>query len=184
MSKTSAKPVQTTRFDPVYNLTSIFTAHRDLRRPAKLTLGDSGLSTEEADILVFLLGAAQLGWDDLPLNAEGLVALKDLRMALVYDPSLFGRRIRKLATQKEPLVEVRRMKTPAKLKLHGNSQGARITKAGIATATRIWESFRRLSTKLLNGLPQADLEVHVQVNETISKRLRDLADPAKQLLAD
>jgi len=184
MSKTSAKPVQTTRFDPVYNLTSIFTAHRDLRRPAKLTLGDSGLSTEEADILVFLLGAAQLGWDDLPVNAEGLVALKDLRMALVYDPSLFGRRIRKLATQKEPLVEVRRMKAPAKLKLHANSQGARITKAGIATATRIWESFRRLSTKLLNGLPQADLEAHVQVNETISKRLRDLADPAKQLLAD
>ena len=184
MSKITAKPLPTTRFDPVYNISSIFTAHRDLRPFAKLTLGDSGLSIEEADILMFLFGAAQLGWDDLPVNPEELVALKHLRMALVHDPSLFGRRLKKLATRKEPLVEVRPMRSSAQLKLHGNSQGARITKAGIATARPIWETFRKLSAKLLKGLPQDDLEAHARVNEAISKRIRDLADPTKQLLAD
>jgi len=184
MSKTIAKPSQTTRFDPVYNITSIFTVHRDLRPLANLTLGDSGLSIEEADILILLFGAAQLGWDDLPVNPEGLVLLKHLRMALVHDPSLFGRRLRKLSSQEEPLVEVRPMRSSGKLKLHGNSQGARITKAGIATARPIWETFRKLSAKLLEGLSQDDLEAHERVNEAISRRIHALADPTKQLLAD
>jgi len=184
MSKITRKPTQIVVCDPPYNISSIFTAHRDLRPFAKVTLGNSGLSIEEADILMLLFGAAQLGWDDLPMNPEGFVALKHLRMALVHDPSLFARRLKKLTEMKEPLIEVKTMKSPASLKLHGNSQGARITKTGIAMARPIWENFRKVEAKLLKGLPQDDLEAHVRVNEAISQRLHDLADPTKQLLAD
>ena len=181
MSMPTAKPAQ---FDPVFNISSIFTAHRDLRPFAKLTLGNSGLTIEEADILVLLLGASQFNWDDVPVNSDGFVSLKYLKEALVHDHSLFGRRIKKLAAQKKPLVEVRRMKAPARIGLHGNSQEARITKAGIAITLPIWETFRKLSAKVMEGVPEADLQVHLRVNAFISKRLHHLADPAKQLQGD
>ena len=181
MAKTSTK---TSRHEPVYNISSIFTAHRDLRPFTKLTLGDSGLTAEEADILILLYGEAELGWKELPVNPEGLVALKHLRMALVHDASLFARRLKKLTATKEPQIEVKSMRSFPNFPVHGNSQGARITKAGVMSARPIWDKFSKLSAKLLDGLPETDLEAHLRVNNFISHKLRVLADPAKQLLAD
>jgi hypothetical protein len=187
MSKTHSVPSQANRFDPVYSVASVFSAHRDLRPYAKLTLGNSRLSVEEADILVLLYGLRELDWDDCPVDEGGFVTVKDLKFALVYDASLFARRIKKLAAPTCGLVEVRRVTKQSGLRLHGNSQQVRITKAGIAAAKPIWESFRKLSgrlfaTELLMGFSPAELAAHVRINDAISRTLRDWRDPAKRLL--
>ena len=187
MPKTRPRPPQANRGDPVYNVSGIFTAHRDLRPYAKLTLGDSGLSVEEADILVLLYGLRELGWDDCRVDDDGFVTFKDLKSVLVHDASLFARRIKKLAGPSSGLVEVRRITKHADSRLHGNTQQVRVTKAGIATAKPIWENFRKLSARLfaselLKGFSQDDLEVHLRVNDAISRTLRDWRDPAKRWL--
>lgn len=171
-------------FDPVFNISTIFTVRRDLRPYARETLGNSGLSVEEADILIYLMGALEYGWEEVPADREGFVALRDLKEALVHDPSLFARRLKKLAAGERPLIEVRRVSKRTHSDLHGNSQQARITKAGVGVTVPIWDNFRRLSAKLLAGLPQADLEAHLRVNEAITRRLRQLRDPAKQLISN
>jgi hypothetical protein len=187
MSKRRPAQPQPIRFDPVYNVTAVFSAHRDLKRYVKLTLGESGLSIDEADILVMLLGLKEFGWDDCPVDAEGFVAFKHLKGVLVHDASLFARRIKKLAAPDCALVEVRRIEKHATPGLHGNTQRARITPAGMAAVQPIWERFRRLSAKLfaadaLKGFTQDELEAHVKVNEAISRAIRDWRDPAQRLL--
>ena len=167
MSNASAK------LDPVYNIASIFSAHRDLRPYAKLTLGNSALTVEEADMLVLLLGLREMGWDDCPVYDEGFVNFLDLKEVLVHDPSLFARRIKKLAGPGCRYVEVRKVKKGTDPRLHGNCQQVRITKAGITVTKPIWERFRKLSAELLKGISTTELKAHVRVNELISKRLRD-----------
>jgi hypothetical protein len=187
MSKRSVRTVDVVISDPPYTqepytISSIFTAHRDLRPLAKLALKDSKLSIEEADILVTLLGASTLGWGDVPVSNDKFVALKDVRMALVHDASLFARRLKKLTKKETPLVTVRGIKGGGNARLHGNSQEAQLTDAGIAIARNIWDTFRKLESNLLSGLDPKDLEAHERINNAISQRLRDLKDPAKQLL--
>ncbi len=187
MSKSRRVRPQPRGFDPIYNVSSIFTAHRDLKPYAKLTLGDSGLSLEEADILVLLLGLKEFGWDDCPVDAEGFVTFKDLKGVLVHDASLFARRVKKLAAPNCGLVEVRRIEKQANPGVHGNTQQLRITQAGIAAVQPIWERFRRLSAKLfatepLRGFSQAELEAHGKVNDAICRAIRDWSDPARRLL--
>ena len=186
MSKTRSALPKTSRFDPVYNIASIFAAHRDLRPYAKLTLGDSGLSIEEADILVLLYGLRALGWDDCPVDEHGFVTFKDLKSILVHDPSLFARRLKKLAAPTCGLVEVRKVKKAGDPGLHGNSLRVQITGAGIAAARPIWENFRKLSkrlfaSELLKGFSQAELEAHVRINDALCRTLRDWRDPARQI---
>jgi len=187
MSKGRSSPPQATRGDSVYNVSSIFCAHRDLRPYAKLALGDTGLSVEEADILVLLLGLQQFGWDDCPVDADGFVTFKDLKSVLVHDASLFARRIKKLATPECGMVEVRRIEKQAAPRLHGNTQQVRIATAGVAAVQPIWESFRNLSAKLfasdlLKGFSQAELEAHAKINDAISRTVRNWRDPATRLM--
>jgi hypothetical protein len=96
------------------------------------------------------------------VSPEGYVALKHLKMALVHDASLFGRRINKLAGLDKPLVEVRRMKSPGKLGLHGNSQEARITQAGLAAVKPIWEGYTSFCEELLKDFSAAELKAHLR----------------------
>ena len=185
MSNRLSKPQRSAPYDPVYNISGIFAAHRDLRPYAKLALGDSGLSVEEADILVLLYGLCELNWDDCPVDEDGCATFKDLKSILVHDPSLFARRIKKLAAPDYSLVEVKKVKEAAGL--HGNSLRIHITKAGIDAVKPIWERFRKLSSKLfasdmLKGFSQAELEAHTRINEAVSRTLRDWNDPAKKLL--
>jgi hypothetical protein len=185
MSKTSS--AKAARYDPVYNVSSIFTAHRDLRPYGKLALGDSGLGVEEADILVLLYGLRELRWDDCPVDRDGFVTFKDLKSVLVHDPSLFARRIKKMAAPKCALAEVRKVENAADRGLHGNSLRVRITASGIDAVRPIWESFRKLSARvfasdLLKGFSRAELDAHLRINDAISRTLRDWRDPANRLL--
>ena len=177
-------PFLTAKNEPVYNISTLFNATRDLRPYAKRALVNTGLSIEESDILIALYGESELNWNELPVNPEGLIALKNLREALVQDASLFGRRLKTLTAMTPPLVELEDMKSHPLFPVHGNSQGARLTPAGKAVAGKIWESFIRLSTRLLDGIPKEKLSIHEEINRTISQRLKELANPAPRLLAD
>ena len=169
-----------------YNLTSVFTAHRDLRTYTKLAVARSGLSLEEADILVLLYGLSELGWDDCAIDKEKFVTFRELKSILVHDPSLFGRRIKKLSTPGHGLVEVRKIKKVVDPGLHGNSMRMRITPLGIKKAKPIWEDFERLAARLfgmdaLRNFSPAELEIHRKINEEISRALREWRDPARKL---
>jgi DNA-binding MarR family transcriptional regulator len=92
-------------FDPVFCLTSIFTARRDLLEPinSEVLRDGSPVTVDEADALIFLLGMSELGWDSPPVDDEGYVAVSDLRSVLVHDRGLFSRRIQKL--EQDGLIE-------------------------------------------------------------------------------
>ncbi|HZM03481.1 MAG TPA: hypothetical protein VFC44_10675 [Candidatus Saccharimonadales bacterium] len=183
----TTRSVQSSRFDPVYNISSIFAAHRDLRPYARLMLGDSGLSVEEADILVLLYGQRELEWEDCPVDEDGFVTFKDLKSILVHDPSLFARRIKKMAGAKTQLVEVKKVQKTSDPGLHGNSLRVRITGTGIVVARPIWENFRKLSATLFGSEPLKEfsaeqITTHAKINDAISRALREWRDPANRLL--
>ncbi|HEY5911333.1 MAG TPA: hypothetical protein VJA21_12090 [Verrucomicrobiae bacterium] len=187
MSKTRSTPEPPPGIDPVYNVSSVFSAQRDLRRYAKFTLGDSGLSVEEADVLVTLYGLTELKWTDCPVGDDGFVTSADVKDLLTHDASLYAKRIKKLAGPGFRLVEVRRVTKKTAPALHGNTQQIRITDTGIAAAKPIWESFRKLAAKLfatepLKSFSQSDLEVHARINDAMSQAIRDWRNPAKRLL--
>jgi hypothetical protein len=131
----------------------------------------SGLTVEESDLLVAMFGVRELEWDDLPHDGEHYVTFNDLELFLVHNPSLLSRRIRKLAAEKPPLVEIADV-DPRKSGLHFNCQRVRITSEGVKCIKPIWQSFRQMSAKVLEGIPQRLLDAHYQVNEEISARVR------------
>jgi len=168
--------------EPTDTVGSIFAARRDLLQGVKSVVAGSGFGVEEADLLVSLFGMRELGWDDLPHDAEHYVAFKALEDYLVHNPSLLSRRIRKLAEAKPPLVEVR--KPEAGSGLHFNALRVRITGEGVKRIKPVWERFAQMSANLLQGISQRLLEAHYRVNEEISARIRARRQSAKDFLVN
>ena len=164
---------------PAYNISSIFTARRDLRPASKALVQGTGLGVEEADILVLLYGLRKLGWDDCRVYDDGFVNFTDLKAITVYDPSLFTRRIAKLKDRQMVSVRMGREADPT---MYGKAQQARIEAAGLAAIKPVWENYSQFCAELLKGFPQADLDAHQRVNEAISAILRQRRDPARQVL--
>jgi hypothetical protein len=168
--------------EPTDTVTSIFTARRDLLQGVKSVIAGSGFGVEEADLLISLFGVRQLGWDDLPHDADDYVAFKELEHYLVHNPSLLSRRIRKLADAKPPLVKVGKPKAGSGL--HFNALRVRITSEGIKRIKPVWERFARMSANLLQGIPPRLLAAHYRVNEEISARIRARRQSAKDFLVN
>ena len=164
--------------EPSDTVSSIFTARRDLLPVVKSVVGGSGLTVEESDLLVSLFGVRELGWEDLPRDAEHYVAFKDLEMFLVHNPSLLSRRIRRLAGMKPPLLEVAEAGTG----LHFNALRVRITAEGTKRIRPVWDRFTRMSARLVEGIEPRLLEAHHRVNAEISARLRARRQSAKDFL--
>jgi hypothetical protein len=163
--------------EPTDTITSIFTCRRDLLQAAKSVVVGSGFTVEAADLLMSLYGVRELGWDDLPHDADNYVAFKELEHYLVHNPSLLSRRIRKLADAKPPLVEVAEAKAGSGL--HFNALRVRITAEGVKRIKPVWERFARMSANLLEGIPPHLLAAHHQINEEISARIRARRQSAK-----
>src|ERR1039458_6657912 len=155
--------------EPTDVITGVFAARRDLLQGVKSVVAGSGFGVEEADLLVSLFDVRELGWDDLPHDAEHYVAFKALEDYLVHNPSLLSRRIRKLADAKPPLVEVAEVEAGSGL--HFNALRVRITAEGVKRIKPVWERFSRMSANLLQGIPPRLLEAHYRVNEEISARV-------------
>jgi hypothetical protein len=168
--------------EPTDTVTSIFTARRDLLQGVKSVVAGSGFGVEEADLLISLFGVRELGWDDLPHDADDYVAFKALEDYLVHNPSLLSRRIRKLADTKPPLVEIAEAKAGSGL--HFNALRVRITGEGVKRIKPVWERFSRMSANLLQGIPPRLLAAHYQVNEQISTRIRARRQSAKDFLVN
>jgi len=167
--------------EPTDTVGSVFTARRDLLHGVKWAIAGSGFTVEEADLLVSLYGAKELGWDDLAHDAAGFVAFNELERFLVHSASLLSRRIRKLADAKPPLLEVADA-DPASGQ-HFNAKRVRITKEGIKRIEPVWERFARMSANLLQGIPQHLLAAHKAVNDKISERIRARRDGLSSLFS-
>ena len=166
--------------EPSDTVSGIFTARRDLLPVVKSVVGGSGFTVEECDLLVSLFGVRELGWDDLPHDAEDYVAFKDLELFLVHNASLLSRRIRRLAGVKPPLVEVAEAGTG----LHFNALRVRITAEGTKRIKPVWERFVLMSASLVEGIEPRLLEAHHRVNAEISARLRARRQSAKDFLVN
>jgi hypothetical protein len=140
---------------PTDTITSIFTARRDLLQGAKSVVAGSGFT---------------------------LVAFKELEQFLVHNPSLLSRRLRKLATAKPPLVEVK--KPEAGSGLHFNALRARITDEGVKRIKPVWERFSQMSANLLQGISPRLLAAHHEVNQAIIARIRARRQSAKDFLVN
>lgn len=165
--------------DPTDTVISIFTARRDLLQIVRLVVAGSGLSVEEADLMVMLYGIKDLEWTELPQDADGYIAFKELESYLVHNPSLLSRRIRKLAAVKPPLVEVAEAKAGSAL--HFNALRVRITAEGIKRIKPVWDRYTYISAKLVHDISPRLLEAHYQVNEEISTRIQERRWSAKDL---
>ena len=168
--------------EPTDTVTSIFVARRDLLQGVRSVVAGSAFTVEAADLLVSLYGVRELGWDDLPHDAEGYVAFKELEFYLVHNPSLLSRRIRKLGDMRPPLVEVG--KPEAGSGLHFNALRVRITADGVKRIKPVWERFSRMSANLLQGISPRLLAAHYQINEEISARIRARRQSAKDFLVN
>lgn len=182
MSSASKRKASGGPVAPAENISSIFTARRDLLVSVRRVIEGSGLSVEEADLLVSLYGVRQLDWDDLEHDKDGFVVLKELELFLVHNPSLLSRRVRKLADARPPLLEITDV-DPAS-GLHFNSKRVRITKEGVKCVEPVWKRYQQMSAKLLDGIPQRLLDAHHAVNEEISTRMRARRDGMKSLLTE
>ncbi len=155
--------------EPTDVIGSVFTARRDLLHGIKAVVAGSGFTVEEADLLVSLYGARELGWDDLEHDKEGFVAFSQIGQYLVHSGSLLSRRIRKLATTRPPLLEVADVDPTSGL--HFNAKRVRITKEGVKKIEPVWEKYRWMSAKLVEGIPKELLKAHYEVNQRISAEI-------------
>ena len=169
--------------EPADNIGSVFAARRDLLLGVRSVVAGSGLTVDEADLLVSLFGARELEWNDLPHDEGGFVTFNDLELHLVHNPSLLSRRIRKFAGEKPQLVEIADV-DPKKSGLHFNCQRVRITPEGIRRIKPVWQRYQQMSAKVLEDIPQPLLDAHYQVNEEISARIRAWRQSAKDFLGN
>jgi len=163
------KEKRSTSVEPTDTVGSIFTARRDLLHGVRLVVEGSRFTVEEADLLMSLYGAKELGWDDLEHDKEGFVAFNELERYLVHSASLLSRRIRKLADAKPPLLEIAVADRASGQ--HFNAKRVRITKEGAKRIEPVWKRFQEVSAKLLEGIPQRLLDVHYEVNQRISAEI-------------
>ena len=175
------KDKRTAPVDPTNVVGGIFSTRRDLLHGVKAVVAGSGFTVEDADLLVCLYGAKELNWDDLEHDKEGFVAFNHLERFLVHNPSLLSRRITKLAGAKPPLVKVENVDPESGL--HFNAKQVRITDEGVKRIEPVWRRYQQMAAKLLEGIPQRDLQTHYHVNAKISERIRQRRDGLNDLFS-
>ncbi len=166
----------TSRKAPDYTETinSIFTARRDLLHGVKAAVKGSLFTVEEADLLISLYGARDLGWTDLEHDTAGYVTYRQLESFLVHNASLLSRRIIKLASARPALVEVADGDVAAGQ--HFNSKRVRITDHGAKAIAPVWQRYQAMSAELLRGIKDDQRIAHHAVNTAISQRIRERRD--------
>jgi len=170
MANTTSRKVP----DHTETISSIFTARRDLLHGVKAAVKGSLFTVEEADLLISLYGARDLGWNDLEHDQAGYVTYRQLESFLVHNASLLSRRIIKLANAKPSLVEVADGDVAAGQ--HFNSKRVRITDHGAKAIAPVWQRYQAMSAELLRGIKDDQRIAHHAVNTAISQRIRERRD--------
>jgi len=129
----------------------------------------SGLSLDQADVLLLVYGNRKLGWRDFTVGAEEFVPMRALRQALVHEPGRFSRSVRELLDS--GLVESPKSQTTADGRRR-YLQSLRITEKGITAIRPVYERYRKLASELLAGVSQSEMDTHCRVNEAISASIK------------
>jgi hypothetical protein len=149
----------------------VFIAQRDLLKALRShALAGSGLTPETAEILIELYLAGSRLSSREHVDGEGYVSFRDLRAALGYSAGLLSRRIAWLCTRQ--WAETKRATPSVAEGLHGNSQKARITDAGMDKIAPVWRRYDKVAERVLSGISPSDLAAHYRINEVISDTLR------------
>lgn len=152
-------------------LADIFILRRDLLGVLdKHVMLDAKVSMDEADLLVYLLGAKKYSWTDVPFDKEGFVLTNDLRRVLVHDRGLFSRRIQKLLDA--GLITSKQPTTPGRDRRY--VVAVRITDAGVKVMKPIWQRYCQVAKKLFGGLSKADIAAHCRVMAHVVSAARSM----------
>jgi DNA-binding MarR family transcriptional regulator len=160
-------------FTPVRAIGSIFRVRRDLVRVIKENvIAGSGLTLEEADLLLDLYGGGRLGWSDPKGDKDGWVTFAALKKSLVHSPELLTRRI--AALKDADLVEVRKIgKDQAKQdRIDAKSKLARIRPEGVKRIAPVYEQYGAVCKDLLAGFSPEDQRNLLRINEALMQKIR------------
>lgn len=171
MKKAARRP-STESFHPVRVIGSIFRVRRDLTSLVKKhVLPGSGLTLEEADLLMDLFGAAQLGWTDPAADRDGFVNFTALKASLVHSAAALSRRV--AALEQSELLERRKMGKPAsETKVDRRSPSLRITPTGVERIKPVYERYAELCGRLLVDVPSDVRRTMLQTNERLMEKAR------------
>ena len=172
MKEKAAPKPSAKELHPVRVIGSIFRVRRDLTLLIKKhVLPGSGLTLEEADLLLDLFGAARLGWSDPPADEHEYVTFSALKASLVHSPSALSRRVASL--QKAGLLEARKVHKIARdAKADRRSLALRITPAGVKRIEPVYRRYANLCQRLLCNVSSADQSTIQQVNDGLMEKAR------------
>lgn len=139
-------------------------------------LENSGLTVDQAEILVELYGASKLPEWTYRADSGTFVPIKKLREEMVHGTASISRRIKELGPDGMGFIEVGKTKARDRPSpRHFNEKALRITAAGLKVVKPIWEGYRRMAECLLEGVSKTDRQAHLRVNRKIQERLKPSA---------
>jgi len=155
---------------------SIFRVRRDLVALVKEhVIAETGLTLEQADLLLDLYGASELAWPDPKAIKGGWVTLSTLKKSLVHAPELLSRRLADL--EENGLVEMASMTRDETrdLGIDAKSKKVRLRPKGTEKGKLIYDRYCGVSLQLLNRLPQENYQNAIKArdfNEALMAALR------------
>jgi hypothetical protein len=174
MKKTSLEPI--TGQQAVGIVGSIFRVRRDLVALIKEhVISGSGVTLEQADLLLDLYGAAELGWADPKTIKGGWVTMATLKNTLLHSSELLSRRLADL--KRTGLIEISSMShnETREAGIDAKSKKVRIMLRGLERGRLIYDRYCRVCQQLLNRLPPEVLDDAMRAkafNEAIMAALR------------
>jgi DNA-binding MarR family transcriptional regulator len=153
---------------PVDNLVSTYVARRELM-PLLVDrlLTRAGVTFEEAELMLELFGAWKLGWKVPVCDPEGYVIQKALERVLINSQAHVSRRVG-LLVQKGYVVTKRVARSGILRKAHK----VRLAQRGQELGASIWENYKRLAQKILQGVPAEQRLKHYLVCHKVCARIR------------
>lgn len=138
----------------------------------KHVLPGSGMTLEEADLLLDLYGAARLGWDDPAADKDGYVAFAALKASLVHSAAALSRRV--AALRMAGLLETRKLHeiAPATTKVDRKAIVLRITPKGIKKIQPVYERYAGLCDSMLKDVPPDVRRTILQTNDDLMQKAR------------
>lgn len=158
--------------NPVRVIGSIFRVRRDLTLLIKKhVLPGSGLTLEEADLLMDLYGAAKLGCTDPAADAQGYVPFASVKASLVHSAAALSRRVAGL--EKQGLLETRKLHelVPGN-KTDRRSLALRITPKGVERIEPVYERYAVVCERLLRDAATIDRRRLLEANESLMQKAR------------
>jgi DNA-binding MarR family transcriptional regulator len=161
---------------PLDNLVSTYVARRELL-PLLVDrlLVRAGVTFEEAELMLELFGPWKLGWNVPACDPEGYVIQKALERVLINSQAHISRRVAQLE-QKGYVVTKRVARSGILRKAHK----VRLAQRGQELTAWIWENYKRLAQKILQGVPAEQRLKHYLVCQRVCARIRP-ADYLEQI---